>query len=117
MQKYLNKEAVYGELLSKIADNEKVIENLKNETEQLNQESKQLEMEKEVLTSVKVKGQDLHGNIKELSASEDKAVIADKLRNKMISWTNRQLKKLSKDKSSEETLAQKVTHYLSVLSA
>ena len=44
MNKYLNKEAVYGELLSKIADNEKIIERLKNETEQLNQESKQLEM-------------------------------------------------------------------------
>jgi hypothetical protein len=28
--KYLNKEAVYGELLSKIADNEKSIEHLKN---------------------------------------------------------------------------------------
>lgn len=44
VNKYLNKEAVYGELLSKIADNEKIIERLKNETEQLNQESKQLEM-------------------------------------------------------------------------
>lgn len=62
VNKYLNKEAVYGELLSKIADNEKSIEQLKNETEALIQESKQLEMDKEVLQSVKIKTQDLHGN-------------------------------------------------------
>lgn len=35
MQKYLNKETVYGELLGKIADNEKTIEHLKNKTEEL----------------------------------------------------------------------------------
>jgi cell division protein FtsB len=61
VHKYLNKEAVYGELLSKIADNEKVIEQLKNQTEELNQESKQLEMDREMLQSVKIKTQDLHG--------------------------------------------------------
>lgn len=30
VKKYLNKETVYGELLSKIADNEKVLEQLKS---------------------------------------------------------------------------------------
>lgn len=42
VKKYLNKEAVYGELLSKIADNEKTIEQLKSETDKLNQEQKEL---------------------------------------------------------------------------
>ena len=40
VKKYLNKETVYGELLSKIADNEKVLEQLKSQTDQLIQESK-----------------------------------------------------------------------------
>lgn len=61
MQKYLNKETVYGELLGKIADNEKTIEHLKNQTEDLIQESKNLEMDREVLQSIKIKSQDLHG--------------------------------------------------------
>lgn len=60
--KYLNKEIVYGELLGKIADNEKTIERLKTETETLNQESKAQEMELEVLNSVRIKSQDLHGS-------------------------------------------------------
>lgn len=62
VRKYLNKEAVYGELLGKIADNEKTIELHKNETEELIQELKILEMEREVLQSIKIKSQDLHGS-------------------------------------------------------
>ena len=55
-------------------------------------------MEKEVLSSVKAKGKDLHDELKELHFCEEKAVQADKLQNKSISWTNRQLKKLSQEK-------------------
>ena len=61
MNKYLNKEAVYGDYLGKISDNEKTIDQLKNETEDLIQESKQLEVEREDLQSIKIKSQDLHG--------------------------------------------------------
>ena len=63
ISKYLNKEAEYGGLLSKIADNEKAIENLKSESDELIEESKHLEMEREVLQSIKIKSQDLHGKI------------------------------------------------------
>jgi|JI9StandDraft_1071089.scaffolds.fasta_scaffold834233_2 hypothetical protein len=61
IHKYLSKETVYGELLGKIADNERTINNLKAEGERLFHESKSLEDEKEVLQSIKIKEQDLHG--------------------------------------------------------
>ena len=44
VQKYLNKESVYGELLGKIAENQKKIVILKNETEELIHEEKELEV-------------------------------------------------------------------------
>lgn len=40
----------------------------------------------------------------------------DRLKNKMISWTNRQLKKLNQEKPSEETLVQRITHFITALS-
>lgn len=45
VKKFLNKEADYGDLLGRIAQNEKRIEFLKNETEDLFQEQKVLEGE------------------------------------------------------------------------
>jgi len=74
-------------------------------------------MEKEVLESVKVKSQDLHDEVRQLQFIEEKALTSDKLHNKMVSWTNRQLKKLSSEKSTEESLAQRVTNYLATLSS
>lgn len=93
--KYLNKEIVYGELLGKIADNEKTIERLKTETETLNQESKAQEMELEVLNSVRIKSQDLHDDIKALEQIDEKSTTAERLQNRLAQWTMRQLKKLS----------------------
>lgn len=52
---------MYGDYLGKIADNEKTIDFLKSEAERLIAETKTLELEKEVLMSVKIKSQDLHG--------------------------------------------------------
>lgn len=42
IHKFLNKEAVYGELLGKIADNEREIGNLKAQNEELHRERKTL---------------------------------------------------------------------------
>ena len=92
--KYLNKEAVYGELLSKIADNEKTIQQLKSQTDQLVQEMKQLQIEKQVLQSIKIKSQDLHDDIKDLEGIENKAIKAENYSNKMTQWVRRQLKKI-----------------------
>lgn len=62
INKYLSKESVYGELLGKISDNERDINDLKAEGERLIVESKALEAEREVLQSIKIKSQDLHGS-------------------------------------------------------
>ena len=59
--KYLNKEQAYGELLGKIAENEKKIENLKMETEILIKEEKELELDKETIDNMKIKSVELHG--------------------------------------------------------
>lgn len=126
VQKYLNKETVYGELLGKIADNEKTIEHLKNQTEDLIQESKNLEMDREVLQSIKIKSQDLHDHIKELEQYDERATNAEKYLNKIGQWTVRQLKKLSAiDKKHEELdvpkstdkLSEVLTRYLNILNS
>ena len=71
ISKYLHKETVYGDYLGKIADNEKTIDFLKSEAERLIAETKTLQLEKEVLMSVKIKSQDLHGryNLSQMTSS------------------------------------------------
>lgn len=51
VKKFLNKENAYGELLGKIADNERNIADLKSEHEELAKERRKLETEKDELNS------------------------------------------------------------------
>lgn len=67
-------------------------------------------MELEVLQSVKIKSQDLHGTfphysdpIRELEQYDDKATRAEMYQNRLAQWTFRQLKKMGiADKKQEE---------------
>jgi cell division protein FtsL len=62
--KFLNKESVYGELLSKIADNEKRITELKQEKESLLKHRKLLKEEKQQYMFVKKEEVNLHDELK-----------------------------------------------------
>lgn len=54
VKKFLNKEHAYGELLGKIADNERSIADLKSEHEELVRERRKLETEQDELNSNRV---------------------------------------------------------------
>ena len=64
--KYLNKEAVYGDLLGRITQNEQKIQELKEEQEQLIKEQRELEMEKDTIQNIKIKTTDITRKICQL---------------------------------------------------
>ncbi len=59
VKKFLSKENTYGDLLGKIADNERIISGLKAEGEQLMKERQGLKAEREHLNSNKIENKDL----------------------------------------------------------
>lgn len=52
-QKFLNKESSYGDLLGKIAENQKKIAVLKQQGDEIVKQCKKLEAEKEVIDNIK----------------------------------------------------------------
>jgi len=63
VSKFLNKESVYGELLSTIAENERKIEKLKHDKEELLKERKQIEDEMNLFEITKKANTDLSSTI------------------------------------------------------
>ena len=68
----MNKEAVYGDLLGRITANEQRIVELKDETERLFEEAKELEVQRENIQNIKVKSVDLSSDLKNMNIIEEK---------------------------------------------
>lgn len=107
--------------MGKIADNERIINDLKAEGEKLVGESKALEAEREVLQSIKIKSQDLHGTfdlnidcIKQFEGEDEKAVIAYGFTRKMKQWAHRQLKKLTTVTGAAQQEPEQLTEVIKV---
>jgi chromosome segregation ATPase len=64
VNKFLNKETVYGELLSKIADSEKKIDTLKHEHEDLERQCRKIQEEMDLFEITKKGNPDLSSNYK-----------------------------------------------------
>lgn len=73
VKKFLNKETAYGELLGKIAENERTIAELKGESEDLAKERRKLEAEQDLLSSNKSEFKDLDKEEKQLHQMSEKS--------------------------------------------
>ena len=86
---------MYGDLLGRITANEQRIANLKDQTEILLEEEKELEMEKETIQNIKAKEVDISQNLKHLTIVEERNKGIETLKNEMSHWLMKQFKKMS----------------------
>lgn len=101
VKKFLNKESTYGDLLGKIADNERVIAGLKSEGDELRKERRKLKNEQQQLNSNKVESVDLSKDEKILKNMSNKSLKCYTYLQKMDQWLTRNLKKFDITESLE----------------
>jgi hypothetical protein len=117
ISKFLNKEHIYGDLLGKIADNEKHISDLKTENEQLTRERTKLKAEKSDLYSNKKDHRDLTQEEKDYLAVSDKAMHCNLLYERVRIWLQRNQRKFLrmdgklKDRHAEEDSSETVAAF------
>lgn len=101
----MHKETRYGELLGKIADNERVIAELNAESESLKKEKQKLTLEKKQLSSNKKEVKDLTKEEKEFRLMEEKGTNSKSYQEQLNFWLSRSLVKFgaaNQSKSIEE---------------
>lgn len=91
----MNKETAYGELLGKIAENERTIAELKSESEDLAKERRKLEAEQDVLSSNKLELKDLAKEEKQMHQMAEKAQQCHMLIERLKIWGAKSIKKFN----------------------
>jgi hypothetical protein len=103
VRKFLNKENAYGELLGKIADNERNIADLKSEHEELVRDRRKLETEQDELNSNRAESKDLQREEKAFHLMAEKAGNCKLLTERLALWSTKSIKKFnSLDNAHEE---------------
>jgi hypothetical protein len=103
VRKFLNKENAYGELLGKIADNERTIADLKSENEELVKGRRRLETEQDELNFNRAESKNLEKEEKNMHTMADKAANCKLLIEKLSIWSTKNIKKFNSiDGHSEE---------------
>jgi hypothetical protein len=105
VNKFLSKEEVYGDLLSKITENERQIQVLRMDKERYLKEIKKTEEELQELEAIKTYDEDLREWLKEAELYDERKSRSELQDMKLKQYLFKQLKRLSgeKDKNNKNT--------------
>ncbi|CAD8050457.1 unnamed protein product [Paramecium primaurelia] len=111
VQKFLTKEATYGQLLGTIAENEKKIEHLKRKKENLKNKFQQLKDEVQIMEmSAKPSKKGVDSEIyKQFYSIDDRAKKAEIMKQKLYAWSIKMLGKI--EKASMQFLDERTNYY------
>ncbi|CAD8128258.1 unnamed protein product [Paramecium sonneborni] len=111
VQKFLTKEATYGQLLGTIAESEKKIDHLKRKKENLKNKLQQLKDEVQIMEmSGKPSKKGIDSEIyKQFYSIDDRAKKAEIMKQKLYNWSIKMLGKL--EKSSMQILDERINYY------
>ncbi|CAD8057422.1 unnamed protein product [Paramecium primaurelia] len=111
VQKFLTKEATYGQLLGTIAENEKKIDHLKRKKENLRNKFQQLKDEVQIMEmSAKPSKKGIDSEIyKQFYSIDDRAKKAEIMKQKLYAWSIKMLGKI--EKASMQFLDERTNYY------